>query len=92
MERAAESFVIHFPHYDLQNRGPVSAIYRGDYKLIHRYEDDEGLLFDLRRDPGERDDLAADKREVVVELKRALFAYLRAIEAELPTANPAFVK
>ena len=92
VERASKSLVIHFPHYDLQNRGPSSSIYRGDYKLIHRYEDEQDLLFDLRLDPGERDDLAASKREVVAELKRELLAHLRAIEAKLPTANPDYKK
>lgn len=92
IERAAESFAIHFPHYDLQNGGPASAIYRGDYKLIHRYEDGAERLFDLRRDPGERDDLAADKSQIVAKLKRELFAYLRTIDAKLPTANPAYGK
>jgi|GEM_PF-204079 arylsulfatase A-like enzyme/cytochrome c2 len=91
VERDDETFVLHFPHYDLGS-GPASAIYRGDFKLTRRYEDGRDLLFDLRRDPGERRDLAAQRRDLVDELGSALDDYLRRIEAKLPTANPEYGK
>ncbi len=87
VERDAEAFVLHFPHYDLGS-GPASAIYRGDFKLVRRYEDDRDLLFDLRKDPGERRDLAGRERKLAAELREALDVYLQAIGAKMPTANP----
>ncbi|MBM3961299.1 MAG: hypothetical protein FJ306_05260 [Planctomycetes bacterium] len=36
VRRPREEFVVHFPHSDLQNGGPVSAIYLDEWKLIAR--------------------------------------------------------
>ena len=91
VERDDETFVLHFPHYDLGS-GPASAIYRGDFKLVRRYEDDRDLLFDLRRDPGERRDLAGREQKLAAELRAALDDYLQAIGAKMPTANPDYGK
>ena len=49
----------------------VDAAYHGPWKLIHDH--DSGYrLFDLHRDPGERDDLAADYPEVLERMKHQL--------------------
>jgi arylsulfatase A-like enzyme len=36
--RSREELVVHFPHYDLGNGRPASAILLGQYKLIRNYE------------------------------------------------------
>ncbi len=50
------------------------AVWDGDYKLIHYLEDGKSLLFNLRDDPGERDNLF-DKEP---ETGRRLLALLKA--------------
>jgi arylsulfatase A-like enzyme len=93
VRRPREEFVVHFPHYDLQNGGPASAIYRDEWKLIRSYETGGVQLFDLDADPEERVDRAAANPEVVADLTRRLDAYLQAIDAGMPrpaaTAPPA---
>ena len=56
----------------------------GDHKLVRRYEDGARLLFDLRNDPGERHDLAAEDPARVQDLERRLDAYLQSIQAGMP--------
>ncbi|MFN9755669.1 MAG: sulfatase-like hydrolase/transferase [Planctomycetota bacterium] len=93
VRRPREEFVVHFPHYDLQNGGPASAIYLDEWKLIRSYETGAVQLFDLDVDPAERVDRAVANPEVVDDLTRRLDAYLRAIDAGMPrpaaTAPPA---
>lgn len=89
IERSSDCFVIHFPHYDLGS-GPASAIYRGDYKLVRRYDNSTSLLFDIRRDPGERNDLADQDRKLVTDLTERLDVYLQSINAGMPKPNPDF--
>jgi len=87
--RPREEFVVHFPHYDLQNGGPASAIFVDDWKLIRSYETGGVQLFDVVADPEERRDRAAQETKVVADLQRRLDAYLRAIDAGMPRPKPA---
>lgn len=89
--RARPEFVVHFPHYDLGSP-PAAALFLGDYKLVRNLEDGRRELYDLRRDPGERRDLAAALQDQVADLDRRLDAYLTSIGAALPKPNPAFGK
>ena len=52
------------------------AIVQGDYKLIKDIDADERYLFNLARDIGERDNLAADEPERVESLYGAMTSYL----------------
>lgn len=88
LKRPREEFVVHFPHYDKDAQGPASAIYVGDFKLIHVYETGALKLFKLANDPGERRDLAAQMPDKVKELDTRLMAYLNTMEAQLPKPNP----
>jgi len=83
--RTREEIVIHFPHYDLNNGGPASAIYLGDHKLVRNYDAGTVKLFDIAKDRAESNDLAAQMPERVKELEAKLDAYLRAIHAPMPT-------
>lgn len=91
VERPVEHVVIHKPHYAwIKSAVPNSAIYDGDYKLIHFYEDGESLLFNLRLDPEETRDLSDDLPSVAATMETALFDYLESVDAGMPTPNPGF--
>lgn len=91
VQRPREELVVHFPHYDLGS-APASALYLDDHKLVRRYEDGSVLLFDIGRDPEERHDLAAQEPRLVADLVQRLDAYLKAIDAAMPTPNPQYDK
>ncbi|MEY5061903.1 MAG: hypothetical protein RIS45_1824, partial [Planctomycetota bacterium] len=87
--RTREEIVIHFPHYDLNNGGPASAIYLGDHKLVRNYDAKTVKLYDIAKDRGEANDLAASMPERVKELEARLDAYLKSIKAPMATPNTA---
>jgi arylsulfatase A len=86
VKRLREELVFHFPHY--QGDEPHSAILLGDLKLLHFYEDNRDLLFDLSNDIGERKDLAASMPGEAKKLRQRLDSYLIAVDAQLPAPNP----
>ena len=86
VKRPRELLVFHFPHY--QGDSPHSAILSGNMKLIHFYETRENLLFDLKADIGESNNLAASKPEVTTSLAKQLADYLNEVGAEMPKPNP----
>lgn len=88
VKRPREEFVVHFPHYDKDPRGPASAIMLGDFKLIHLYETGEKPLFDLSKDPGERNNLADRMPDRAADLDKRLNAYLVSVKAQMPVPNP----
>lgn len=87
----------YFPHYTTVPEWlpPAISVHRGDWKLIRVFHGgDKGahrhLLFNLRDDLGEKNDLAAAKPELVRELDGLITAFLEDTKAVVPTANPAF--
>ena len=88
VQRSREELVFHFPHYDMGNGGPATAILLGDYKLVRNYEKKTQRLFDLENDPGEERDLAAKLPEKAAELDARLTRYLNAVAAQLAQPNP----
>ncbi len=90
VKRPHEEIVIHFPHYDLGNGGPASAIYVGNLKLLRVDETGHRMLFDMSTDWAEKDDLAASKPDKVKELEARLDAYLDAVHAQRAVPNPAY--
>jgi arylsulfatase A-like enzyme len=88
VKRTREELVFHFPHY--QGDTPHSAILLGDLKLLHFYEDNRDVLFELSSDIGERKDLAAARPADVVRLRKRLDSYLAAVDAQLPSPNPQY--
>ena len=85
--RSREELVFHFPHYDKDSLGPVSAILLGNYKMIRVYEGNRRLLFDLSKDIGERRDLAASMPDKLAEIDKRLSEYLAAIDAQMPSVR-----
>ena len=84
VDRSRDGIVFHFPHYDKDPLGPVSAIIEGEYKLVRIYEGQRHLLFDLAKDLGERNDLSGSRVDKVRELSVQLTSYLDSIDAAMP--------
>ncbi|MDB4614693.1 sulfatase, partial [bacterium] len=78
----------HYPHYGNQGGEPSSVIRSGDWKLIHYYEDGRRELYNVVWDIGEQNDLAAQQPKRVAELGKTLDAWLKSIDATMPTKNP----
>jgi len=66
----------------LPDPAPDLAIREGDWKLLCEYDGSKPLLYDLKRDPGETRDLAAQEPAVVNRLRQNLLAWYRAMPAD----------
>ena len=88
VKRAREELVFHFPHYQSDDNGPHSAIRLGDLKLIHFYESDRDVLFDLSQDIGEQRDLSKQMPAETKQLGNRLQTHLAAVDAQFPIVNP----
>ena len=87
---AARDLFWHYPHYGNQGGEPSSIIRRGDWKLIHYYEDGRDELYDLAADPGERQDVAAANPDRARELRADLDEWLAEVDARLPVPDPEY--
>jgi arylsulfatase A len=77
----------HYPHYRIAP--PASALIIGDTKLMHWYEwPDQRFVYDLRRDLGEKHNIAAADPARTAELHRQLMTGLQAVGAYFPKPNP----
>jgi len=81
----------HFPCY-VGRATPASAVRDGDWKLVESFEDGgRAALFDLRVDPGEERDLAAEEPRRAESLLAALQAWQAETQAAMPAdPNPAW--
>jgi len=101
---APRSLFWHFPLY-LQGRGltidvpgektyswrgfPSTSLRRGDWKLIEFHEDDSVGLYNLRNDPGEKNNLAAALPDRVATLRAELDQWQSTTGAPVPVEpNP----
>lgn len=85
-----EALYWHYPHYSNQGGTPAGAVRQGDYKLIEFYDDGHVELYNLTKDPGERDDLSRRMPERAAELKAKLAAWRKSVDAAMPAPNPAY--
>ncbi len=70
---------------------PGSVIIDGDWKLIWYYEDQEGELFNIKKDIGESLNLIKVHPEKTKEMKQKLEQWLQETNAPIPTTlNPLF--
>lgn len=86
VKRLREELVFHFPHY--QGDSPHSAIRLGDYKLLEFYETGERMLFNLKTDLAERNDISQTNPQITADLSKRLKAYLTTVGAAMPAPNP----
>lgn len=80
----------HFPSY-IGGGGPCSAIRSGNWKLIEFFESKTVELYDLTKDPGERNDLSHVDPQKSAELLAKLRAWQETTKAPRPhLPNPAY--
>lgn len=86
----------HFPHYHHLGLAPCGAARIGDFKIIEWFEQTIGgvpgrppyELYDLRHDPSEQTNLAAEKPEVCAELAERLRGWRHDVGAQEMCLNP----
>jgi len=87
----------HFPCY-LEGSGqtgwrttPAGAVQMGDFKLIEFFEDSHVELYNLADDIGETKDLAAAMPDKAREVREAMLAWRKRVNAPVPTEpNPQY--
>ncbi len=84
-----DAVFFHYPHY-YPTTTPVSAVRSGPWKLLEYYEDDHAELYHLEDDPGEANDLAAQRPGLVKQLRRQLASWREEVDAQMPRPNPGF--
>ncbi len=81
-----DSLYWHYPHY--HKTKPYGAVREGDWKLIEFFEDSRLELYDLKNDPSESIDLAAEKPDKAKTLLANLQQWRAEVGAQMPTENP----
>lgn len=78
----------HYPHYGNQGGFPGGVVRMGDYKLIENYLNNTFELYDLKKDIGEKNNLAKKLPQKTAQLKAMLENWRRELDAKMPTPNP----
>jgi arylsulfatase A-like enzyme len=86
----ARALFWHFPHYTNQGGRPGGAMRNGDWKLVEDYEAGFLELFNLARDPGERENVAAREPERARGMREKLADWRRRVGAQECRLNPHF--
>jgi len=87
---APRTLFFHMPNYTNQGGRPSSSLREGNWKLIEHLEDGTLELFDLAKDPGEKNDLAASDAARTAELRKKLDEWRKSIGAQECRPNPNF--
>lgn len=74
----------HYPHFSNQLSRPAAALREGPWKLVEHYEDQRLELYDLSKDLGEENDLAAQYPAKVKELHQKLQHWRQEVKANMP--------
>ncbi|MDP3072930.1 MAG: sulfatase [Opitutaceae bacterium] len=82
-----DALFFHYPHY-YATTSPASAVLAGDWKLLEYFEDNRAELFNLRDDPGEHHNRAADSPDRAAELRARLHVWRSEVGAQMPVPNP----
>ena len=80
----------HYPHYGNQGGDPSSIIRKGEWKLIHYWEDGHDELYNLTSDLSESRDVSADYPEITEKMGSELEAWLAEVDAEIPVPDPEY--
>ena len=81
-----DAMYFHYPHY-YPTTTPVSSVRVRDWKLLEFHEDMHVELYNLRDDPSEEKDLAAEMPERAEQLRRQLHAWREGVDAQMPEAQ-----
>jgi arylsulfatase A-like enzyme len=81
----------HYPHY-YHTTTPVSAIRRGDWKLLEFLEDNHLELYNLNKDIGEKSNLVKAHPEKAKELFELLNKWRQEVDAPMSHINPKYSK
>jgi arylsulfatase A len=87
ISRAQRNLYWHYPHFSNQGGRPAAAVQQGDFKLIEHYETRQTELYDLRRDPGEKNNIAAQYPSKASELANLLQQWRKEVNANMPAPN-----
>lgn len=87
----------HFPHYleagprvsGTWRTTPAGAIRKGDFKLVEYFEDGRLELYNLKKDPGEKQDLSRRRPRKTRELHRRLQEWRASVGAKVPQRGTA---
>ncbi len=99
-EKALEQRTLfwHYPHYHSVGMRPGGAVRSGRWKLLENFEESltgKGAsafeLYDLKNDPGEKQDVSSRHPEVVMRLSKRLAGWRRHVGAQLPVM-PDYIK
>lgn len=82
----------HYPHYGNQGGRPVSIMRKGDWKLIHFWEDSHDELYNVVKDIHEDTNLAKSQSKRAKEMSKTLLNWLKENAAEYPKPNPEYDK
>ena len=80
----------HYPHYGNQGGRPISIIRKGDWKLIHFWEDNRNELYNLTNDIHEDNNLAGTEEQLTNEMYTQLTAWLKEVNAQYPEQDPMY--
>lgn len=70
---------------------PAGAVRQGDWKLIEYFEDSALELYNLKKDPGEKENLISQMPQRTQELHAVLSSWRRSLQAPVPTQlNPKY--
>ena len=78
----------HYPHYHAGGDSPYSAVRSDSWRLIEFHENNAVELYDLLKDSGEQEDLAAALPLRVRQLRKELNVWRESVDAQMPTPNP----
>lgn len=84
----------HFPGYLGSGQGqwrtlPVGVVRIGNLKLLEFFEDNRLELYDLSKDIGEKNNLAAAMADKVKEMRDNLHSWRKQVDARMPTPHTA---
>ena len=84
------ALIWHYPHYGNQGGDPSSILRKGDWKLIHYWEDGHDELYNLKTDLSEKTDLSSTQQTKTSELRRQLDEFLKNAGAKIPVSDPQY--
>lgn len=88
-ELAERPLYWHYPHYGNQGGRPVSMMRKGDWKIIHFWEDGRDELYNVANDLHEDKNLAQTQPERAKEMSKQLMSFLKETGAKIPKPDPA---